>query len=450
MHKRFLAIGVAAVALTPTIASAQSQPRDGSQSQSSCEHHRSNRVVATVAGAGVGGVLGNVIAGKGDKTIGTIIGAVGGAVVGNQIAKPSNDCNHAYGYYDEQNRWHATGVSAADGRGYYDRVGNWVDGPPTGRYGDDNRWIASPAATWGNDRYSEERGWVPASANGYYDRNDQWVTGSASGYHDANGRWIPNADNQPDQRSASYGYYDKQGLWHANAVQQGRATGYYDRDNNWVSGTPNGHYDERHNWVPHRDDGSSSGSYDSQNRWIPASSKGYYDNSGQWIGGTASGYYDTRGRWVAGATTGHYDTQGRWISGPVQGRRDANGMWVVEPQPGYYDTKGRWNPGEVNGYYDSRGRWIRTGTQAEAPDRSDDRRSILPQVTAMSEYIDSTAGQRSLSRTSRANALRELRSIRQREKSMRHDRNGDLSIRNEAALQLRLDRLSTRLRIGAR
>lgn len=167
MRKRFLAIGVAAVALTPTIASAQSQPRDGSQSQSSCERHRSNRVVATVAGAGVGGMLGNVIAGKGDKTIGTIIGAVGGAVVGNQIANPSNDCNHAYGYYDENNRWHATGVSAADGRGYYDRVGNWVDGPPTGRYGDDNRWIASPASTWGNDRYSAERGWVPASANGY-------------------------------------------------------------------------------------------------------------------------------------------------------------------------------------------------------------------------------------------------------------------------------------------
>jgi hypothetical protein len=125
-------------------------------------------------------------------------------------------------------------------------------------------------------------------------------------------------------------------------------------------------------------------------------------------------------------------------------------MWIAEPQPGYYDNKGRWHPGEVNGYYDSRGRWIRTGTQAEAPDRSDDRRSILPQVTEMSEYIGSTAGQRSLSRTSRANALRELRAIRQREKSMRHDRNGDLSIRDQAALQLRLDRLSNRLRIGAR
>jgi uncharacterized protein YcfJ len=143
MRKRLFAIGVAAAVLTPTIAGAQSQSRDGSQSQSNCERHRSDREVATVAGAGVGGVLGNVIAGKGDKTIGTIIGALGGAVVGNQIAKPTNDCNHAYGYYDENNRWHATGVSASDGRGYYDRVGNWVDGPPNGRYGDDNRWIAS-------------------------------------------------------------------------------------------------------------------------------------------------------------------------------------------------------------------------------------------------------------------------------------------------------------------
>ena len=89
MRKQLFAASIAAIALIPSIASAQTQ----AQSQSSCERQRSTRVIATVAGAGVGGVLGNVIAGQGDKTLGTVIGAVGGAVIGNQIAKPAGDCS---------------------------------------------------------------------------------------------------------------------------------------------------------------------------------------------------------------------------------------------------------------------------------------------------------------------------------------------------------------------
>lgn len=129
---------------------------------------------------------------------------------------------------------------------------------------------------------------------------------------------------------------------------------------------------------------------------------------------------------------------------------DANGNWIAEPHLGYYDNRDRWRAGEVSGYYDSRGRWIGTGMQSGTSTRIDNRLRILPQVTAINEYLDSVAGQRTLSRTNRASAKRELRAIRQREKSLRHDRNGDLAIRDEAALQLRLDRLSTRLRIGAR
>ena len=61
MRKQCLAVGIAAAALIPTFAAAQTQQE---QQQSSCERQRSMRVVATVGGAGVGGVLGNVIAGQ--------------------------------------------------------------------------------------------------------------------------------------------------------------------------------------------------------------------------------------------------------------------------------------------------------------------------------------------------------------------------------------------------
>ena len=102
--------------------------------QSSCERQRSGRVVGTVAGAGIGAVLGNVIAGQGDKTLGTVIGGVGGGILGNQITKPDADCKHALGYYDKQNRWHASAIEANNARGYYNRDGDWVDGAPNGYY----------------------------------------------------------------------------------------------------------------------------------------------------------------------------------------------------------------------------------------------------------------------------------------------------------------------------
>lgn len=450
MRKHILMAGFAAISLIPASAFAQTreQSRDQAETRSSCDRQRDNRVIATVAGAGVGGVLGNVVAGSGDKLLGTVIGAAGGAVIGNQLAKPSNDCARAYGYYDENNRWHATGVSADRAQGYYDRDGNWMTGAPNGHYDGANRWISNNGPTRGEGYYTDQRGWVPASANGYYDRNDQWVAGSDTGQYDGNGRWIAGSGGQPVRRADAYGYYDTQGLWHAAAPQQDRATGYYDRNNTWVSGTPNGHYDERGNWVPHRDDGTASGNYDSQNRWIPASSNGYYGSDGQWVGGTASGYYDQNGRWVAGVAIGHYDERGRWIAGASNGRRDANGVWIADPQPGYYDSNGRWNVGVSYGYYDNRGRWIPTRDQNYGNDQYGPGRSILSQLSQLDQYVRNAEMQRAIRRTDAYSARREINSIRTRERQMRHDRRGNLSMRDQAQLQVRIDRLARRLRMN--
>ena len=299
MRRYLFAASIAAAALVPSTASAQTRSHD------TCEQKSSTRVVATVGGAGVGGVLGNVIAGQGDKRLGTVIGAVAGAIVGNQvggqIAKSGRNCNDAYGYYDSDNRWHASGVGSAEARGYYDRDGGWIEGAPNGRYGDDSRWIANTGSGQGEGRYSAQSEWVPASANGYFDRNDEWVAGSDRGSYDSRGRWI--AETTPARRDRRGNGYDDRGQGQANAA------------------------------------------------------------------GQAAGYYDRRGRWVAGATVGNYDAKGRWTAGAASGRRDRNGTWVADPQPGYYDTNGRWHAGATSGAYDSRGRWIPTAEGSYTAER---------------------------------------------------------------------------------
>ena len=104
-----LVAGVAVAALIPTFAMAQQ----------TCEQRSANRAVGTLAGAGIGALLGSAVAGHGDRTAGAVIGGVGGAVVGNQIAKPRGDCAHAYGYYDNAGAWHASTVSRTSAQGYY-------------------------------------------------------------------------------------------------------------------------------------------------------------------------------------------------------------------------------------------------------------------------------------------------------------------------------------------
>ena len=57
--------------------------------------HRANN--GTVIGAVGGGLLGNAVAGHGNKTGGTLIGAGVGAVAGHQIAKNSGKtCHYEY------------------------------------------------------------------------------------------------------------------------------------------------------------------------------------------------------------------------------------------------------------------------------------------------------------------------------------------------------------------
>ena len=173
MKSRIFLAGIALAVFTPVVASAQD---DG------CRRDGNGRIIGAVVGAGAGGVLGNVIAGRGDKTEGSIIGAIVGAVIGNQVSKSDRgDCRRAYGYYDEQGRWHATGVSASEALGYYDRNGSWVEGQPNGYY-DNGRWVMSNSDR-SNAGYIDRNGqWVPASSVGYYDRNNQWVGGAATGY----------------------------------------------------------------------------------------------------------------------------------------------------------------------------------------------------------------------------------------------------------------------------
>ena len=120
MRKNLLLAGFAVAALIPTLAMAQE----------TCEQRSTNRAAGTVLGAIGGALLGNAVSSHGGKTGGTIIGGVAGAAVGSNLAKGPHDCVHAYGYYDNDNRWHDNGVDRSVAYGYYDRSGAWVDGQP--------------------------------------------------------------------------------------------------------------------------------------------------------------------------------------------------------------------------------------------------------------------------------------------------------------------------------
>jgi Glycine zipper len=127
MRKHLLLAGFAAATLIPSLAMAQE----------TCEQRSANRAAGTAVGAVAGALLGSAVAGHGDRGTGAVIGGVSGAVVGNQLSRGARDCQHAYGYYDNDNRWHDNGVDRSVAYGYYDRNGAWVDGAPpnVGSYG---------------------------------------------------------------------------------------------------------------------------------------------------------------------------------------------------------------------------------------------------------------------------------------------------------------------------
>lgn len=235
--------------------------------QQSCEAHRNNRVVGTVAGAGIGGVLGNVIAGSGDKTIGSILGAVGGGVLGNQVSRGNGNCANAFGYYDKSGRWIASDVAANAQSGYYDRDSNWVEGAPRGYYDNQNRWVAANGDARSVVGYRDANGrWVAPAANDF-DANNRYVVGATSGYWQ-NGRWIA---------GPATGSYDRNGRW-----QQGQVAGRRDANGNWVADAQPGYYDARGRWNA----GTVRGSYDAQGRFIAEDGNRY--------GNQNAGYQDDR------------------------------------------------------------------------------------------------------------------------------------------------------------
>ena len=64
-----------------------------------CKSVKKAATKGTVIGAVGGGVLGNVVAGRGNKTGGTLIGAGVGAVAGHEIAKSNakkKNCHYVY------------------------------------------------------------------------------------------------------------------------------------------------------------------------------------------------------------------------------------------------------------------------------------------------------------------------------------------------------------------
>ncbi|MEP7211245.1 MAG: glycine zipper 2TM domain-containing protein [Alphaproteobacteria bacterium] len=164
MRIHHIAACIAAAAVLPMAASAQT----------SCERQQTNRVVGTVAGAGIGAVVGSNVAGHGAKSEGGVLGALVGGIIGNQVSKPKTECAHAYGYYDNQGAWHVNAVDRNSANGYYDRDGRWVSGAPNGYYDVNGSW-----RTGGEGYYDNSGRWVPPQVNGYYDSGDRWIAVSA-------------------------------------------------------------------------------------------------------------------------------------------------------------------------------------------------------------------------------------------------------------------------------
>ena len=173
MRKFLLVAGLAAAALIPSLASAQT----------SCGQQRDNQVVGTVAGAGIGALIGSAVAPRGDRGAGAVIGAVGGGVIGNQATRPGADCAHAYGYYDRTTNGTPTRRSRRRPRLLRSRR----------RLG---RWRPERLLRW---RRPLDRGQQDGAADGYYDSRGRWIPASANGYYDDSGQWV----------SSESGYYDR-------------------------------------------------------------------------------------------------------------------------------------------------------------------------------------------------------------------------------------------------
>jgi hypothetical protein len=162
MRRNILAAGIAAATLIPTLAMAQV----------TCEQRSANRATGTAVGAVAGALLGSAVAGHHEKGTGAVVGGVSGAIIGNQLSRGPKDCAHAYGWYDNDGRWHGQRIDERYASGYYDRSGVWVDGRPAGHY-DRGVWIADAGAYGANASYvSRDR---TLDIDTRIARMDQWI-----------------------------------------------------------------------------------------------------------------------------------------------------------------------------------------------------------------------------------------------------------------------------------
>jgi uncharacterized protein YcfJ len=162
MRKNLLAAGVAAVVLLPSLAMAQV----------TCEERSQNRAAGTAVGAVGGALVGSAVAGRHDRGTGAIVGGVLGAIIGNQVARGPRDCAHAYGWYDNDGRWHGNRVDERAAVGYYDRSGVWIDGRPPGRW--DNGVYIANAGNYGADASYVARGRT-LDVDSRIARMDEWI-----------------------------------------------------------------------------------------------------------------------------------------------------------------------------------------------------------------------------------------------------------------------------------
>ena len=154
MRKLLLIASMASLAI-PCIASAQPGCR---------EEQHNHRVAGTLAGAGLGALIGSAIAGPGSRGAGAVVGAVGGGVVGNVAGGSSVTCETRTGYYDSDGVWHAYD-------GYYDDNGAWH--VASGYYDSDGRWVYGARPAPSVDSYSADVAYVGPSGN-LSDRED-WI-----------------------------------------------------------------------------------------------------------------------------------------------------------------------------------------------------------------------------------------------------------------------------------
>jgi len=162
MRKHHLAASIAALTLIPGLAMAQE----------TCQQRAANRAAGTAVGAVGGALVGSAVAGRHDRGTGAVVGGVLGAIIGNQAARGPRDCAHAYGWYDNEGRWHGNHIDRSVAEGYYDRSGVWIDGRPPGRW-DNDVYVAS-AGDYGASASYVARGRT-LDVDSRIARMDQWI-----------------------------------------------------------------------------------------------------------------------------------------------------------------------------------------------------------------------------------------------------------------------------------